>query len=204
MKGARPRDPKNHKPGCWRERWGGRGIVSNRVGEFRDVQLFPTINDAQRALLQSQSGPGAGSCAPHLPRLDSFTFRTLFCRRLRLPLPLTKHICRCGRRTDFYGHHRATCAQSGVFARRGFAVESVVARVCCEGGARVSTNIVVRDMDLAVPIPRDSRLIEVLVDGLPQFGGVQLDKHHTGFRSPLRWFSSSRGCTQRWCGLSEL
>ena len=39
-----------------------------------------------------------------------------------------------------------------------------------------------------------------LVDGLPQFGGVQLDKHHTGFPCPLRWFSSSRGCTQRWCG----
>ena len=28
----------------------------------------------------------------------------------------------------------------------GVAVESAVARVCCEGGARVSTNIVVRDM----------------------------------------------------------
>ena len=36
-------------------------------------------------------------------------------------------------------------------------------------------------MDLAVPIPRDSRLIEILVDRLVLFGGVQLDKHHTGF-----------------------
>ena len=44
-----------------------------------------------------------------------------------------------GRCTDFYGHHRATCAQSGVLARRGFAVESVGARVCRD----VSTNIMV-------------------------------------------------------------
>ena len=96
-----------------------RGIISNRVGNS-ETQLFRTINDAQRALLRSQSGPGASSCAPRLARLDSFTFRTLFCRRLRLPLPLTKHICRCGRRTDFYGHHRATCAQSGGFRSSGF------------------------------------------------------------------------------------
>ena len=32
----------------------------------------------------------------------------------------------------------------------------------------------VRDMDLAVPIPGDSRRIEVLADGLALFGGVQL------------------------------
>ena len=112
-------------------------------------------------------------CNP-VTRLDSFTFRILLCRRLRLPLPLTKHFCRCGRRTDFYGHHRAACAQSGVLARRGFAVESVVARVCREGRARVSTNTMVRDMDLAVPIPGDSRRIKVLADGLALFGGVQL------------------------------
>ena len=116
MEGARPppRDPEDHEPGV---RW--QHEASSRIErEFRDVQLFPTINDAQRALLRSQSGLGAGMflgttpCNP-VTRLDSFTFRILLCRRLRLPLPLTKHICQCGRRTDFYGHHRAVCAQSG-------------------------------------------------------------------------------------------
>ena len=32
--------------------------------------------------------------------------------------------------------------------RRGFAVESAIARICREGGARVSTNVFVRDLDL--------------------------------------------------------
>ena len=53
-------------------------------------------------------------------------------------------------------------------------MESGVARVCRKGGARVSTNIMVRDMDFAVPNPADSRRIEVLADGLALFGGVQL------------------------------
>ena len=160
------------------------------------MHLFPTINDSQRALLRSQSGPGAGMflcttpCNP-VTRLGSFTFRILLCCGLRLPLPLTKHICRCGRRTDFFGHHRAACAQSGVLARRGFAVESVVARVYREGGARVSTNIMVRDMDLAVPNPGDSRRIEVLADGLALFGGVQL-AIDTTLVSPLHADGSAR------------
>ena len=105
---------------------------------------------------------------------NEWTFRVLLCRRLRLPLPLTKHICWCGRRTDIYGHHSAACAQSRALARRGFAVESVVARLCREGGARVATNVMVRDMDPAFPNPADSRRIEVLADGLALFGGVQL------------------------------
>ena len=45
---------------------------------------------------------------------------------------------------------------------------------CAAGGTRVSTNIMVRDMDLAVPNPGDSRRIEVLADGLALLGGVQL------------------------------
>ena len=122
VEGARPppRDPEDHEPGSQRQGW---HEASSRVErEFRDEQLFPAISDTHRALLRSQSGPGAGMflcTTPYNPltRLDSFTFRVLFCRRLRLPLPLTKHICRCGRRTDVYGHHRAACAQFGVLAR---------------------------------------------------------------------------------------
>ena len=75
--------------------------------------------------------------------------------------------------------------------RLGFAVERVVARVCREGGARVSTNIMVRDMDLAVPIPGDSRRIEVLADGLALFGGVQLAMDTT-LVSPLHADGTAR------------
>ena len=51
----------------------------------------------------------------------------------------------------------------------------MVARVCREGGARVTTNMFVRGLDLDVPnAARDGRRLEVVVDGLPLFGGVQL------------------------------
>ena len=62
----------------------------------------------------------------------------------------------------------------GVLGRRGFALESAAAQVCREAGARVATNLFVRDMDLGVPNGRDSRRLEVVADGLPLFGGMQL------------------------------
>ena len=70
-------------------------------------------------------------------------------------------------------------------------MESVVARVCREGGARVATNVMVRDMDVALPNPGDSRRIEVLADGLALFGGVQLAIDTTLF-SPLHADGTAR------------
>ena len=46
----------------------------------------------------------------------------------------------------------------------------------------MTTNVMVRDLDLAVPNAADARRLEVVVDGLPLFGGAQLD--HAGVRSP--------------------
>ena len=48
-------------------------------------------------------------------------------------------------------------------------MESAVARVCREGGGRVATNRMVRDLDLPIPSAGDSRRIEVIVDGLSLF-----------------------------------
>ena len=53
-------------------------------------------------------------------------------------------------------------------------MESAAAWVCREAGARVATNLFVRDMDLGVPNGWDSRRLEVVADGLPLFGGMQL------------------------------
>ena len=54
---------------------------------------------------------------------------------------------------------------------------------CREAGARVSTNVFLRDLDL--PIARhDARRLEVVADGLPLFGGAQ-------FVVPF-WFLQSR------------
>ena len=46
-------------------------------------------------------------------------------------------------------------------------------RVCREAGGRVTTNMLVRELDLHVPVA-DARRLEVVVDGLPLFGGAQL------------------------------
>ena len=60
-----------------------------------------------------------------------------------------------------------------MLGRRGYALESVAARICREAGGRVRTNMFVRDMDLDVPVS-DGRRLEVVVDGLPLHGGAQL------------------------------
>ena len=89
--------------------------------------------------------------------MDSSLFRVLLLRRLWLPLPPSSRFCRCGLPLDPSGHNRAACAQAGVMGRRGFALESAAARVCREAGARVSTNVLVRDLDL-LPLQHARRL----------------------------------------------
>ena len=60
-------------------------------------------------------------------------------------------------------------------ARHGrFALESAAARVCREAGARVTTNVMVRDLDLEAMNMQDGRRLGVVADGLPLHGGAQL------------------------------
>ena len=108
-----------------------------------------------------------------------------------MPLPLSVRSCVCGRRLDLFGHHRAACSRAGVLSRRGFAVESAVEQICREAGARVSTNVMIRDLDIAGS-NTDARRLEVVAEGLSIFGGVQLaldatlvSTHH-GDGTPLR------------------
>ena len=176
--GARPvlaRGDVQDQPHC-----GWQREVSLKVEQhFRDTRLLPTMTEPDQALLRSQGGPLAAapftSCpTDRLFRIEPQCFRVLLLRRLRLPLPLSQRICRCGRPLDVLGHHHAACAVAGVLGRRGFAVESVVARICREGGARVTANMFVRDMDLRDFDRLDGRRLEVVADGLPLFGGAQL------------------------------
>ena len=107
----------------------------------------------QQALLRAQSGPMVGMAAPSSP-----------------PSPSVRQ-CRCC--LDSFGHHRTACARTGVLGRRRFAIESAASRVCREGGVRVATNVLLRDLDLAVPVAQGGRRLEIIADGLPLFGGVQ-------------------------------
>ena len=95
-------------------------------------------------------------------------------RRLRQVLPLSARSCRCVRPLDPCGQHPAACAQAGMLGRRGHAPESIMARICREGGGRVRTNLLVRDMDVPAPNTLDGRRLEVVVAGLPGRGGGQV------------------------------
>ena len=43
-----------------------------------------------------------------------------------------------------------------------------------------------RDMDLGVPVAGDSWRLEVVVDGLPLFGGATCNRHNVGVKYLLR------------------
>ena len=72
-----------------------------------------------------------------------------------------------------------------MLGRRGFALQSAAARVCRESGARVSTNVMLRDLDLLPQDRPDTRRLEVVADGLPLHHGAQL-AIDTTMVSPLR------------------
>ena len=141
----------------------------------------------------AQSGPMSGvafSAVPSSPptRLAPQLFRVLLLRRLWLPLPLTSRTCRCGRFLVATNVQRVR--EPGCWAVGDFSVESAAARVCLEAGARVSTNLFVRDLDLPVA-PHDARRLEVVADGQPLFGEAQFID--TTLVSPVRADGEPRG-----------
>ena len=106
----RPHDLEDREPGGFHHGW--QHEAASRVERhFRDRNLMSRLAEHEMALLQSQSGPkgrdGALSCpASFLTRIDFALFRVLLLRRLRLPLPLSFRLCRCGP-LDSFGHHHS-------------------------------------------------------------------------------------------------
>ena len=147
--------------------------------KFVSDEVWPSLSDADRAMVRSQRGPFAAAPFVALPTCRHSTFvpqvfRVLLRRRLRLPLPLSSRSCRCGRLLDPLGHHRAGCSEAGVLGKRGYPLEKAAEQVCREAGARVSSNVYVRDMDLAEHNVLDNRRLEVVADGLSLWNGSQL------------------------------
>ena len=75
-----------------------------------EIGLMTRLAEHEMALLRSQSGPYAS----FLTRIAPVLFRVLLLRRVRLPLPLSFRLRRCGRPLDSFGHHRAACSRAGV------------------------------------------------------------------------------------------
>ena len=178
---------------------GWQHFVSDTVEERHLHETLRALLLPQRALVRSQGGPLSVRpcvCCPtsRLTKFQPQSFRILLLRRLHLPLPLSSRSCRCGRLLDCLGHHRLACAVAGVLGRRGFAVESAIARICREGGARVS-NVFVRDLDLGAFNHLDGRRLEVVADGLSLFvRGSVGNRHNSRFRFASRRHSDQRCC----------
>ena len=157
---------------------GWQRTASQAVDGFCQRALLRELDASSAALLDSQAGPYAArifTARPTSPELtlESPLFRALLLRRLRLPLPLTAARCRCRQPHDAFGDHLAACPRSGVLRSRGGPLERAAARVCREAGATVAMHALVRDLNV-VPVRQDERRIEVIANGLPLWGGVQL------------------------------
>ena len=87
-------------------------------------------------------------------------------------------------------------AWARVLDKRGYALESVVARICREAGGRVATNVLVRELDLVGVPAADGRRLEVVVDGLPLHAGGQLAVDTT-LDGALRGDGSARSAKSR-------
>ena len=160
------------EPNQPRQGWQSRAV---RDMEFRNLlAIREALPNPPQALFRSQRAPLASVpfvCMPvdRVFRIDSQPFKILFWRRLRMPLSLPVHSCRCGRLLDNLNHRRSTCAIAGVLGKRGFPLENATARICREAGGRMRTNIFVRDLDLHPTNNLDARRLEIVVDGLSLF-----------------------------------
>ena len=175
---------------------------------FLERELRPLLGETEEALLRSQGGPLASIPFTSLPtmRETSFApqpFRLLLLRRLgaHQPLPLSARWCRCGRPLDSLGHHQSACSRAGVLGHRGYPMETVMARICREAGARVRTDVMVRDLDLGAFNRLDGQRLEIIADGLPLWRGAQLAVDTT-LVSPIKADGTARRHAARRNGIA--
>ncbi len=208
--GARPPPPPNRDLGEadwseWSHGWQFHAAAA-RERHARDVSLWPRLSRPQRAMLRSQTGPLCGAALAAVPTAPEYTiapelFRVILLRRLRLPLPLSGRRCACRRFLDPQGDHRAACPTVGILGQRAAPQERMAARVCREAGARVQTNVLVRDLNLDEVRARSERRLEVVANGLSLYNGSQV-AIDTTMVSPLGRDGRPRGRADRTDGLA--
>ena len=132
-----------YDPGCAKRGW--QHEASSRVERRHREFFLSRLSENEQASLRSQSGPLAGAAlmatlSHDATRIDPHLFRVFLLRRVAV------HSIRLA---------TTTCAVEQGFWQTGFVVESIGARICREGGARVSTNVHVRDLDILAPEVHD-------------------------------------------------
>ena len=175
--GVRPPQNTENEAGEWAHGWQFHACSRLELAHRNDV--INSMSSSQLALLRSQSGPGAGNHLSAIPKCPELTiendcFSALLQRRLRLPLSLTARQCNgrtCRSDLDAYGDHRSACPRAGRLKKRSVPMEKMMARICREGGARVRTNVFIRDMNVGGVDLNDNRHIEIIADGLPLYHG---------------------------------
>ena len=171
--GARPqpREPDDYEPGSVRTGW--QHGAASRVEEISREDLFTRVGEDAKALARSQGArrwprsvdmpnvsshevgtPSVPRCSPASSPLASSSP----CAKLPVWLatrPLWPPPCsvRAQGSPRHYGMGVGECIGQDL-----------------PGGGRVATNVMVRDLDLALPHVVDGRRLEVVVDGLPLFG----------------------------------
>ena len=97
--------------------------------------------------------------------------------RLHYPLPFGPRRCNgrsCRALLDPQGYHWASCNRSGRLKLRSKPIERTWAMVFREAGARVDTEVMLRDTNLENIAADDGRRLEVVATGLPLWRGVPL------------------------------
>ena len=167
--------------GEWHRGWQFHG--SSALEHYtRSTVVLPGATPTRQALIRSQSGHAAGkwlTALPTGPELTLTPLRMQILLRLRLhyKLPLGPKRCNgnsCRARLDAYGHHWTACNRSGRLKLRSKPLERTWARVFREAGARVQTNVLLRNTDLPGLAANDGRMLEVVATGLPLHRGVPL------------------------------
>ena len=152
-------------------RLAARSIVTCRTGTPREAH-FPRLADNEKAMLRSQRGGLALSATPSSPssRIEPHLWccccAASFCPSLLSLAPSDVAVQPTCLATIAQRAPEQECWGGGASPSRALPPG------CREGGARLSSNVMVRDLDLRAPDMHDGRRLEVVAEGLPLFGGA--------------------------------
>ena len=199
-----PSQPRDTEAGEWPHGW---QFHASSVLEhnYRTIVILPPATPQRQALIRSQSGYAAGKWLTTTPKNPQTTLSPLRMQvalrfRLHFSLPLGPQRCNgrsCRALLDPYGYHWASCNRSGRLKLRSKPLERTWATVFREAGARVQTDVLLRNTNLEQIAANDGRQLEVVATGLPLWRGVPLGVDAT-MVSPLHadgtpWAGEGRG-----------